>query len=187
MNMKHVSVAVASLALPPAASAQELLTGETRLACEAILCLSSGTRPNECSPSLQRSFGINRRYWRDTVRGRLNFLKVCPAASDTSKNMPSLIQAIANGAGRCDATYLNATLAREEQRTVCADGSSIASGASNSDNGETCTVQTVTVIGNEQPAYCAAYTGHGYANQIGARYVGYPLKGGRWVDNSRGQ
>ena len=28
------------------ASAQDVLTGDTRLACEAILCLSSGTRPS---------------------------------------------------------------------------------------------------------------------------------------------
>ena len=32
------------------ASAQDVLTGDTRLACEAILCLSSGTRPSECTP-----------------------------------------------------------------------------------------------------------------------------------------
>lgn len=28
------------------ASAQDVLTGDTRLACEAILCLSTGTRPS---------------------------------------------------------------------------------------------------------------------------------------------
>ena len=31
---------------------EDLLTGTPKLACEAILCLSSGTRPGECSPSL---------------------------------------------------------------------------------------------------------------------------------------
>jgi hypothetical protein len=191
MNMRNAilpaSKAVATLALPPSASAQELLTGDTRLICEAILCLSSGSRPNECTPSLRRYFGINRRSWRDTVGGRLNFLKLCPAVSDTSQNVPSLVGAIANGAGRCDPTYLNATLGREEQRTVCADKSGSASDANNSDSGETCTVQTVTVIDNEQPAYCAAYAGHAYANQIGARHVGDPLKGGRGIDSSTGQ
>jgi hypothetical protein len=137
--------------------------------------------------ALRRYFGINWRSWRDTVRGRLNFLNLCPAASDTSQNMPSMVVAIANGAGRCDATYLNLILAREEQRTVCADRSSAASGESSSDSGETCTVQTVTVIGNKQPANCAAYAGHAFVNQIGARYMGDPLKGGRWVDSSTGQ
>jgi hypothetical protein len=190
MNMKDIivpaAIAAAALILPPTASAQELPTGDTRLACEAILCLSSGSRPNECAPSLRRYFGITRRSWRDTVRGRLNFLNLCPVASETSQNMPSLVRAIANGAGRCDATYLNSTLATEEQRTVCADKSSAAGGANNPDSGETCAVQSVTVIGNEQPAYCAAYTGHTYANEIGARYVGDPLKGGCWVDSSAG-
>ena len=45
-------VALGSTAGP--ASAQDVLTGDTRLACEAILCLSSGTRPSECTPSLSR-------------------------------------------------------------------------------------------------------------------------------------
>jgi hypothetical protein len=44
MDMKNVivpaSVAAATLILLPAASAHELMTGDTRLACEAILCLS---------------------------------------------------------------------------------------------------------------------------------------------------
>jgi hypothetical protein len=113
--------------------------------------------------------------------------QLCPAASDASQNMPSFVVAIANGAGHCDASYLNATLAREEQRTVCAEKSSGASGESNPDSGEICAIQTVTLIGSVQPAYCAAYNGHAYANQIGARYVGDPLKGGRWVDSSAGQ
>jgi hypothetical protein len=84
MNMRNAivpaSVAAATLVHPTAVGAQELLTGDTRLACEAILCLSSVNRPNECTPSLQRYFGINRRSWRDAVRGRLNFLNRCPAS-----------------------------------------------------------------------------------------------------------
>jgi len=34
------------------------LSGDTKLACEAILCLSSGTRPSECAPSIRRFFSI---------------------------------------------------------------------------------------------------------------------------------
>ena len=34
--------------------AEDMLTGDTKLSCEAILCLSSSTRPSECDPSLQR-------------------------------------------------------------------------------------------------------------------------------------
>lgn len=39
----------------------ELLTGDTRLACEAILCLSTGERPSECQPAIRRYFSIVRR------------------------------------------------------------------------------------------------------------------------------
>ena len=52
------------------ASAQDVLTGDTRLACEAILCLSSGTRPSECTPSLSRYFNITKRKLSDTIRAR---------------------------------------------------------------------------------------------------------------------
>ena len=37
------------------------LDGDTKLACEALLCLSSGSRPHECGPSLSRYFGIHKR------------------------------------------------------------------------------------------------------------------------------
>lgn len=51
------------LLLTPALSQAEpeVLTGDVRLSCEAILCLSSGTRPGECSPSLSRYFGIHKK------------------------------------------------------------------------------------------------------------------------------
>lgn len=58
--MKYLSLLLCLL-LPMqalAADAREL-TGDTKLACEAILCLSSGTRPGECGPSLSRYFGIS--------------------------------------------------------------------------------------------------------------------------------
>jgi hypothetical protein len=178
MNMKDTfvpaSLAAASLLLASPVRAQDLFTGDTRLACEAILCLSSGAKPSECSPSLQRYFGISRRSWRDTVKDRLNFLNLCPAAHDTSQNMPSLVQSIANGAGRCDAAYLN-TLTRQEEKKVCNAYS------------DSCAVETVTVIDSTQPAYCAAYSGHPYVYQIGARYVGEPMNGGHWVDGATGQ
>ena len=91
------------------ASAQDVLTGDTRLACEAILCLSSGTRPSECTPSLSRYFNITKRKLSDTIRARLNFLQLCPVASQTPE-MQSLVSAISRGAGRCDAQSLNSTV-----------------------------------------------------------------------------
>ena len=38
------------------AKADDTLTGDTKLACEAILCLSTGSTPDECSPSLNHYF-----------------------------------------------------------------------------------------------------------------------------------
>lgn len=84
------------------AADSDLLTGDTRLACEAILCLSSAASPSECKPSLRRYFRINTRH---TIRDRFHFLQMCPSSSE--KGMNSLIKAIANGAGRCDAAALN--------------------------------------------------------------------------------
>lgn len=118
-----------------------MLTGDTRLACEAILCLSSGTRPSECTPSLSRYFNITKRKLSDTIRARLNFLQLCPVASQTPE-MQSLVSAISRGAGRCDAQSLNSTL-------VMWTGGY--------DDGR-------TYISNQLPDYCGAYTGHAYTD-----------------------
>jgi len=143
--------------------AQDLLTGDTRLACEAILCLSSGIHPSECTPSLARYFGINRRKFSDTIRARLNFLDLCPVARQTAE-MRSLVAAISRGAGRCDAASLNQTLVFWSGGWQ--DGS--------------------TYIGNRLPDYCAAYTGHQYTDFLISgtlpRYVGLPERGGYWVE-----
>ncbi|EPJ4399891.1 TrbM/KikA/MpfK family conjugal transfer protein [Proteus mirabilis] len=58
--MKKFLFILLPLLLTPALSQAEpeVLTGDVRLSCEAILCLSSGTRPGECSPSLSRYFVI---------------------------------------------------------------------------------------------------------------------------------
>jgi hypothetical protein len=112
MKKKFFVVAALVAALGAGAStanAQDVLSGDTRLACEAILCLSSGTRPSECAPSLSRYFGINKKKFSDTIKARLNFLELCPVASQ-SPEMRSLVSAISRGAGRCDAPSLNSTL-----------------------------------------------------------------------------
>lgn len=82
------------------------LTGDTKLACEALLCLSSSERPSECNPSLHRYFNISHKHLKDTLKARKAFLSLCPAVDD-DKQMPSLVNAIANGAGRCDLAALN--------------------------------------------------------------------------------
>ncbi len=56
----------------------EELEGDKKLACEAVLCLSSSSRPSECNPSINHYFSIHRKKWRDTVKARKNFLELCP-------------------------------------------------------------------------------------------------------------
>lgn len=166
MKKKLFALAALMLALGSTAntaSAQDVLTGDTRLACEAILCLSSGTRPSECAPSLSHYFNITKRKLSDTLRARLDFLNLCPVASQTPE-MQSLVSAISRGAGRCDAPSLNSTLAMW---------------SGNSDSG-------YTMINNKMPDYCAAYTGHSYTDFATSgtlpRYVGVPERGGHWVE-----
>ncbi|TXH77290.1 MAG: conjugal transfer protein TrbM [Lysobacteraceae bacterium] len=137
-----------------------MLTGDTGLACEAIICLSSGTRPGECAASLARYFSINlSKPWK-TIQARLNFLQLCPSSNETPQ-MGTLVNAIAHGAGRCDAATLTATL------RVWWGG----------DSGE-------SYISNQMPDYCAAYVNHEYtdidANE--PKYVGTPETGGYWVE-----
>ncbi|EPO4040722.1 TrbM/KikA/MpfK family conjugal transfer protein [Campylobacter jejuni] len=66
------------------AFADDILTGDTKLACEAILCLSSGTRPAECGPSLARYFAIHfKKPWK-TIDARKAFLNLCPIQNDAN-------------------------------------------------------------------------------------------------------
>lgn len=162
--MKKLIVTVVGLALlaPVSVSAQDVLTGDTRLACEAILCLSSGSRPSECSPSLNRYFGIKKRKLSDTLKARLDFLHFCPVSSQTPE-MRALVSAISRGAGRCDVASLNQEL-RYTTTNSCG--------------------QEVTVIGNKMPDYCSIYTSHEYTyfDDVVPRYVGTPQTGGFWVE-----
>ena len=73
------SIASAAPATPSNPATQpDLLTGDTKLACEAILCLSSGTRPSECNPSLQRYFSIHHKKPHKTIQARENFFEPLP-------------------------------------------------------------------------------------------------------------
>jgi hypothetical protein len=56
-----VLITVLLAMFPYDAAAADLLSGDQRLACEAILCLSSPAQPSECDPSLDRYFGINKK------------------------------------------------------------------------------------------------------------------------------
>lgn len=146
-----------ALGTASAAQADDMFSGDTKLACEAVLCLSTGQRPSECSPSLRRYFSIDHRKLKDTIKARRNFLQLCPAAS-YDDNMSSLVDAIANGAGRCDAAALNSYLMRWNMR----------------DNYRT--------ISDRMPNHCNAYNQNAYSDLPAARYVGTPERNGFWVN-----
>lgn len=157
---------------------ESLLTGgDEATACEVILCLSTGSPPGECAASLRRYFSINlSKPWK-TIQARLNFLKLCPAAEQTPA-MSSLVNAMANGAGRCDAATLNQVL----RTWTGIDGQ--------------------YEISNQMPSYCSDYYGHQYTSDMNnalPHYVDkyvvrtyvdsegttyYEYDGGYWVDGS---
>ncbi|WP_392563294.1 TrbM/KikA/MpfK family conjugal transfer protein [Orbus wheelerorum] len=59
------------------------LTGDTALACEAILCLSSSTRPTECAKSIAKYFGLrDPKSFAKTLNIRKSFLNLCPTSDD---------------------------------------------------------------------------------------------------------
>jgi hypothetical protein len=144
------------------AGAQNLLTGDTRLACEAILCLASAVRPTECAVSIAHFFSLAVRDPIETITRRLNFLRLCPASGETP-GMQSLVSAIANGAGRCDAGSLN---------NIVSQGGSREDGT------------YYRYISNQMPTHCNTYIHHAYTDLSSAepRYVGTPARGGYWVD-----
>ena len=102
-TMKKLSIVAALFAASNAfaqdiqpRAADDILTGDTRLACEAILCLSSSSRPSECAASLKKYYSLRAKKWHQTVTKRKNFLKLCPASNDVN------IDKIANSRSACD-------------------------------------------------------------------------------------
>jgi hypothetical protein len=87
----------------------QILTGDTRLACEAILCLSSCFRPPECRQALNRYFSI-RVYHKHsfspsrTIKARANFLKLCPRDDNS---VDRLVDAQSDTLNACGAEDLN--------------------------------------------------------------------------------
>jgi hypothetical protein len=152
----------------------DILTGDVRLSCEAILCLSSGDRPSECAPSIKRYFSIKEEKMKDTIRKRKDFLSICPSSKE--KDMPELVNAIANGAGRCDAKELNRVMRRTKVVKKCQK-----TGLWH--NETTCTNITINYIEPKKPKYCTAYEQQGLTYQVDqVKYVGQPDQGGRWVN-----
>lgn len=82
MMSKVTAVAVLLASLGSAKAEEGILTGDTRLACEAVLCLATGQRPDECSTSIQRYYSIRADKPSELREKRRNFLKQCPDSDD---------------------------------------------------------------------------------------------------------
>ncbi|WP_373746161.1 TrbM/KikA/MpfK family conjugal transfer protein [Neisseria dentiae] len=91
------TLAIATL-LPTTAFAspvEQLMSGDERLACEAIMCLSNpASQPTECNSALKKFNSIKFKYAHDTVTARRNFLNKCPASDrkDLDKLINSLVK-----------------------------------------------------------------------------------------------
>ncbi|WP_127881782.1 TrbM/KikA/MpfK family conjugal transfer protein [Enterobacter asburiae] len=139
--------------------ANDVLTGEVALSCEAILCLSTSKTPGECNEALSHFYSINAKKLSDKIKKRKKFLSLCPASSE--EGMPALNDAIANGAGRCDANYLNRTLLQEKITHECKGGNRY----------DTCKVITWKRISSDLPGYCKVYRDNDFTD-LGLNYVG---------------
>lgn len=162
IKVKLGAAVIAAFLMTPTVLAQEF-TGDVKYACEAVLCLSSSTRPGECSPALNRFFSIKFKRIDKTIKERLNFLKLCPDGGLTSDpELESFVEALSQGGGRCEAAKLNKDL------RWC-------SGYSKRQTGKVMT-------GNVLPDYCRALQTHSYTALSEPKYVGDDLKHGYWVE-----
>lgn len=79
---------ISCLTWPKSAKAEDVLTGEKRLACEATLCLTQNAgRPDECQESIKKYFAIKIKKAgsldpKKTLEARKNFLKLCPKVDE---------------------------------------------------------------------------------------------------------
>ncbi|WP_373700722.1 TrbM/KikA/MpfK family conjugal transfer protein [Neisseria dentiae] len=169
-----VSAVSAAFLMSAAAHADDVLTGDAKLACEATLCLSSGDRPSECNESIRRYFSIKHKRPHKTLQARKDFLNLCPSSKEDG--MPQLVDALANGAGRCDAAELNRVMTRTYIKKVRKHRSNKAGGSY--------TVEVpVRYVRNAKPGYCQAYFDHEWTTAGDkVQFVGVEKEGGRWVD-----
>ncbi|HGJ5866226.1 MAG TPA: TrbM/KikA/MpfK family conjugal transfer protein [Arsenophonus nasoniae] len=151
MNRLLFTVCAVLTGLSFYASAEDELTGDTKLACEAILCLSTNTRPTECAPSIRKFFSIHASKPWKTIQERKNFLALCPSSKDNG--MPEYKDLLANNAEKCSPDELNRYLFERKTRKV--------------NNKQVFYYR----ISNKLPSYCEVFYNHEY-NDSKPRYVG---------------
>lgn len=92
--------------------AQQTFEGEKKQACEAVMCLSSGERPEECQPSLKKYFSIKAKKPWKTLTMRKEFLKKCPSGGYEGKE--EHLDALVQGAEVCEMPNLLAQINTNE-------------------------------------------------------------------------
>jgi len=101
-----LSLAVFVAVVP--AWAQQTFEGEKKQACEAVMCLSSGERPEECQPSLKKYFSIKAKKPWKTLKMRKEFLKKCPSGGYEGKE--EHLDALVQGSEVCEMPNLLAQI-----------------------------------------------------------------------------
>lgn len=76
--MKKLVLSTIVVAIFTSGTTAQEITGDAKLACEAILCLSSPNKPKECNPALKRYYSITHKKAHKQAKARENFLKLCP-------------------------------------------------------------------------------------------------------------
>lgn len=165
--------------LCPAHAQGNELQGDERLSCGALLCLSHGAGRGEskCSEYLDKYFSIKFTRPDKTFEARRDFLNICPTSHNVKSNMPALINAIARGAGNCDAAYLNNLNKAYYEKKIVDKG-----WVKWSDDDDTVRIERVEYIKNELPDYCKIYEDNEYTQGVIPIYTGVEEEGGHFVD-----
>lgn len=109
--MKNLVIIFMALVIIFFGKPAKALTGDRALACQVLLCLSSGDRPAECTKPLKKFFSLKSvTDWRGNIKKsisdvRKDFLKLCPTSSQSG--MPQYIDTLSNTAVECSAQFLN--------------------------------------------------------------------------------
>ncbi|EAK0768221.1 hypothetical protein GRH50_07425 [Campylobacter lari] len=99
----------------------DVLTGDTRSACEAMLCLASPIKPPECASAIARYFAIKfKKPWK-TIQARKDFLNLCPVDNSDTEMLKYKNEILVNLDGECNLYELNKRVERTiiGYKTIC--------------------------------------------------------------------
>ena len=155
----------------------QTLSGDTRSACETLLCLTSNVRPPECKQSIARYYSIRGVSVGDTSVARQSYLSLCPVVGQPgASTLNSALTAIDRFASQCSPLQLN-TNTFDAQVYACKDKDGHPSGYVLSKTDECNDQAVIKVVDDRLPAQCI---GDVWTSGIRPRYVGNIIAGGHW-------